>query len=211
MAHQGDGESVLEIDLGRLGRRMATKCRAPVPGEPLQVDDVVQPLQQQRLAHTGSPAQCHRVDVSRGPRELLDEEAAHGLVTAPDAWIYDASGLVEPLLGDLRAHAPAEAVEHAVRVLPGEVLPGGDAFFPDLSVYQLVAQIDGGILAQILVADADLVTLRVVDEGMVLGCREGTLVEFHRGAHVEQGRTLEKKTSVVVDQWQFHVSGRELA
>jgi hypothetical protein len=66
-----------------------------------------------------------------------------------------------------------------------------------------VAEVDGGILSQVLVLLADLFALGIVDEPVVLGVGEVALVELHRGAHVEQGDVLNDEATEIFYLRQF--------
>jgi hypothetical protein len=103
------------------------------------------------------------------------------------------AGFLEPALDDLRAQAATEAIQVAVGVGLGERRPGLQALRFHRAVDQLVAKGDGGGLALLLVAGADLLPLLVGHQRQVDHAREGAFVEFDRGAHVHHRHVVEEQ------------------
>ncbi|MNE11502.1 hypothetical protein D3C80_1042630 [compost metagenome] len=197
LLQQVNGQQVLEVDLSRLRRGVLAEAGAAMVGEAFQIEGIVQLRQHLGLAGAGEAANDD--EVALGDRRLggVDEEVAQRLVAADHPRILDAGLFLQPLLGDLRAQAAAEAVQVAVGIGASEGRPGLDALGLERAGHQLVTQLDGGVLAVLLVAGTDLLPLAVVHQRQVDRVREGTLGVFHRGAHVHQRQVVEKDVAVV--------------
>src|SRR5690606_28334359 len=98
--------------------------------------------------------------------EGIDKEAAHGLVAAGYQRLLDAL-FGEPLLNGLRTQAATKTVEVTVGVLLAPLHPGAGALGPHGAADQLVAEVDGSLLAFFLVTDADAMTFIIVEQWQV--------------------------------------------
>ena len=129
-----------------------------------------------------------------GRSAVMQEMAAQGLEEAGEG--ID-PGFAQPSLGGLAAQPATKAIQITVGVGLPPLLPGPHTPFPFLAADQLVTEINGRLLAMLLVADANLVAFVVVDQGDIGGAREGALGEFHRSTHIQQGRVVEKQGQVI--------------
>ncbi len=184
MLEQGDGQPVLKIDLAGLARGPAPERRAAMVGQPLQVDGVLQPFDQPRLAAAGAAAEHHHGQVAQVVFEAVEQEAAHRLVAAHHQRHMHA-GLVQPGLGGAAAQAATEAIQIAVRVGAVPLPPGVQAGALFAAADQFVAEIDGRLLALLLITNPHPVPLVIVEQRQVAGGGKGALGEFHRRAHVQ--------------------------
>ena len=79
----------------------------------------------------------------------------------------------------------------------GECRPGCDPFIFDLAADQLVTHSDGSVLAMLLVAGADPLTLAVIHQRQVEYTGEGALVELDRGPGIHHRHIIKKYLAVV--------------
>src|SRR5690606_13671780 len=103
----------------------------------------------------------------------------------------------KPLLHGLRAQPTAKTVQVTVGMLLAPLHPGAGAFGTHGAADQLVAQLDGRLLALFLVADADAMTFVIVEQWQVAGPRKRATLELDRRAHVEQWHVVKKQAGVV--------------
>src|SRR5690606_17636607 len=103
----------------------------------------------------------------------------------------------EPLLYGLRTQAATETVQVTVGMLLAPLHPGAGAFGAHSAANQLVAELNGGLLALFLVTDADAMTFVIVEQRQVAGQRESAACELDRRAHVEQRHVIKKQAGVV--------------
>ena len=193
-----DGQAVLEVDLRRLRRGSPAKAGAAMVGVAFEIEAVVQRRDHLGLAATGEAADQHEIALVDHRAGGFEKEVAQRLVAADHPWVVDAGVLLQPLLDDLRAQAAAEAIQVAVRVGFGEGFPGRQPFGLERPADQFVAKGDGGLLAVLLVAGADLLPLDVVHQRPVDRVGKGALEVLHRGAHIHQGDIVEKQFAVVL-------------
>ncbi len=153
-------------------------------GHPFQIDGVGQPFDKTRLAAAGAAAEHHHGQVAQVVFEPVEQEAAHRLVAAHHQRHVHA-GLVQPGLGGAAAQAATETVQIAVRVGAAPLPPDLQAGALLATADQFVAEINGRLLALLLVADTHPVPLVVVEQRQIAGGGEGALGEFHRRAHVQ--------------------------
>ena len=156
-----DRQRIVEIDLRGLAAHALAEAGAAMIGVPFQVQRIVQPAQHLGLAGAGHAAQHQEIAFGDGPVQRIQQEAAHGLVAAGHARIGDAGLVAQPLLHDLRTQAAPEAIQVAVRMRLRERGPGVETGRLDGAADQPVPQLDGGLLATLLVADADQLALFV--------------------------------------------------
>src|SRR5690606_14959627 len=118
-----DRQTILEIDLCRLRRGMATETRAAVMGMPLEIKAVAEGSNDFGLARAGQA--CHQLQrtIAHGLIEGVDKKPPHGLVAADYPRIFH-PGLGQPLLHQLRAQATAETIQIAIGMRLSEGLPG---------------------------------------------------------------------------------------
>ncbi|MNS92846.1 hypothetical protein D3C72_1269920 [compost metagenome] len=166
-------------------------------GMAFQVQGVVQYLQHFSLAGAGQATDQDKIALGDGALGGIKQEVTHGLVATNHFWVLNTSFCLEPLLGDLRAQAATKTVEVAFRIGPGEGCPGGDTLIFALATDQLVAQGDGGLLALLLVAGANLLPLHVVHQWQVDHIGKGALGKLDRGAHVHHRDIVQKQLAVV--------------
>src|SRR5690554_3166029 len=197
LLEQVDGQAVLEIDLRRLWRGVAAEAGAAMVGMAFQVQCVGQSGQHFGLAGAGIPAQNHEIALRHRLLGGVDQETAQRLVATHHPRILDARLGFQPLLDDLRAQAAAETVQIALRVGPGERGPGPETFLLHRPADQPVAQLDGRLLAVLLVAGAHLLALDVIHQRQVHRGGEGALAKFDRRPGVHQGQILEEDVPVV--------------
>lgn len=167
-------------------------------GVAFEIEAVVQRRDHLGLAATSKAADQHEIALVDRRAGGFEKEVAQRLVAADHPWVVDAGVLLQPLLDDLRAQAAAEAIQVAVRVGFGEGFPGRQPFGLERPADQFVAKGDGGLLAVLLVAGADLLPLDVVHQRPVDSVGKGALVVLHRGAHIHQGDIVEKQFAVVL-------------
>ena len=166
-------------------------------GVPFQVQRIVQPAQHLGLAGAGHAAQHQEIAFGDGPVQRIQQEAAHGLVAAGHARIGDAGLVAQPLLHDLRTQAAPEAIQVAVRMRLRERGPGVETGRLDGAADQPVPQLDGGLLATLLVADADQLALFVGHQRQIHHAGKRALGELDGRAGVHHGHVVEEEIAVV--------------
>lgn len=153
-------------------------------GVAFKVQHVVQLVQHIGLAGTGQSTDQYEITLLYRLLGSLQQEGTHGLVAAFDTRVLNTRLIAQPALHDLRTQAATEAVQVTVRVRLGKRCPGLQAGLLGGATDQLVAQGDGGGLALLLVAGADLLPLLVVHQRQVYYAREGAFGEFDGGARM---------------------------
>ena len=192
----GDGQGIIEIDLGGLPPGASPEGGATMMSQAFQIHGVGLALDDPGLGAAGTATENVKGQRGDAGLQLVQQEAAHGLVAAGDqGGIHP--GVAKPGLGGLAAQPATKAIQITVRVGLPPVLPGLHTPLPFLAADQLVTQINGRLLAMLLVADANPVAFVVVDQGDIGGAREGALGEFHRSTHIQQGRVVEKQGQVI--------------
>ena len=190
---EGNGQTVFEIDGRRLRAGALAETGATMIGVSLQVQRVVELQQHVGLAAAGHAAHHHEGTLGQGLVDGFHQKMAQRLVAAGHARIGDAGFALQPLLGDLRAQAAAEAIQAAFRMRFCERRPGRNPFVLHRSADQLMTQFDGGLLALLLVAQANLMTLAVIHQRQVHRSRKGALAELHRRPRIQHGRIGEEQ------------------
>ncbi len=166
-------------------------------GQAFQVQAVFQLRQHFGLAGTGHPAHQHETALLDSLINGVQQEVAHRLVAADDPRVLDAHLVLQPLLDDLRTQTTTEAVQVAVRMSLGEIGPGLKPLRLGLAGHQLMAQLDGGFLAVLLVAGADLLPLDVAHQRQVDHAGKSALVEFHRRTGIHHRGVVEEQRAKI--------------
>ncbi|MNQ81861.1 hypothetical protein D3C85_968980 [compost metagenome] len=198
------GQAVFEVDIRGLARGALAETGAAMVGMTFKVHAVAQLRKHLGFAGAGHPAQQDEIALGHGLIEGVQQEGAHGLVATAHPWIVDAGLVLEPLLDNLRAQAAAKAIQQAIRMRPGKIGPGLDAFGLDRARHQLMPQHDGRLLAVLLVAGADPLAFMVIHQRQVDHAGKRTLVEFDRRAGVHHWPVVEEDVAVIsaVDEHQ---------
>ena len=89
---------------------------------------------------------------------MFDQPAAQGLVTAFYPGVFDTT-LMEPLLCNGRSQSTPKAIQRTRWMGFGKIRPDGDSLCLNISLNKLMAKLDSGCLAMLLVASADLFAL----------------------------------------------------
>ena len=188
---QSDGQGVLESDLRWLPAETLAEGTAAVIGQTFQIDGMLQTLQQAGFGTAGLPRDNHETMLRRS-FQLMDQIAAHGLVTADDPRIGD-TRFLQPLLADAGAQPAPEAVEIAIGMDFGECLPCRNPAFLDCALHQSVTERDRGLLTFLFVTKTDLGPFVILHQGQIDRIRKRALGEFpgrtgidHRGIGQEQ-------------------------
>lgn len=167
-------------------------------GVMLQVEAVVELAQQVGFAGARHAAQHDEAALGDRVVDGLQQKAAHRLVAADDARVFDASLVFQPGLADLRAQAAAKTVQVTIGMSAREVGPCRHAPRLDRPADQLVAQGNGRVLAALLVAQPHLLPFGVVHERQVDRAGEGPFAELGGRARVQHGNVAQEKLVVIV-------------
>jgi hypothetical protein len=132
-----------------------------------------------------------------GPFQLVDQKAAHCLVTAAHQRVVHPR-LAHPLLRGARAQTTAKTVQAAIRMQLAKIQPLLDALRPDLRSRKLETEPHRLLLSGLLVANTDLLSLFVVQQRQVRRHRKRALREFDRGPHIDQRNIPQKQAPEIV-------------
>jgi len=177
--------------------RIKDDVSLPINSYSFQIHGVGLAFDDPGLGATGATAEDLEGQGGNAGFHLVEQETAHGLVATGNQRRID-PGFTQPGLGGLAAQPAPEAIQITVRIGLPPLLPGLHALFALGSADQFVTQINGRLLAMLLVADADLVAFVVVDQGDIGGTGEGAFGKFHRGTHVQQGRAVQEEGQEIV-------------
>ena len=160
-------------------------------GQSFQIDGVGHLLQQSCFGAAGLARDDDETMLSRG-FQLMDQEPAHGLVAADDAWIVDADFL-QPLLADAGAQPAAETIDIAILMGFSEGTPGGNPAFLDCALHKLMAEGDGCLLALLFVTQADLRPLLIIHQGQIDRVRKRPFGKLPGRAGIYEWRIRQKQ------------------